>query len=64
MSDSISNVRNTPSTQPVRRVRRPSKDEKSGEQEAERKKPGPAIEDGESTEGAPDEDKPLLDEYA
>jgi hypothetical protein len=64
MSDSISNVRNTPSTQPVGRVRRPSKDEKSGEQEAERRKPAPYIEDGESTDGVLDEDKPLLDEYA
>ena len=63
MSDSISNVRNAPRTQPVRRVRRPGKDEKSGEQGADRNKRGLEIEDVESTEGAGDEDKPLLDEY-
>jgi hypothetical protein len=62
MSDSISNIRNVPSPRPVGPIRRPGKDEKPQDQEADRKEPAGTDDDG--SEDTADRDKPLLDEYA
>ena len=64
MSDSISNIRNVPVTRPVGRIRGPAKDEKSQDQEADRRKPRGGSEGDSKTEDVSDQDKPLVDEYA
>ena len=64
MSETISNVRNVPTTRPVARIRRPGKDERSQDEGTDRNKPGGGAEDGETVDAVADEDKPLLDEYA
>jgi hypothetical protein len=63
MSDSISNVRNTPAMVRIRRVRKPSEDRRSDGKEPEPERPESGIDDGENADRASDQDKPLLDEY-
>lgn len=70
MSESISNVRNNPPAAPtpqIRPVRRPMRDEKSGDQDAEQQEPAGRGDDSGSdaadTDAARDRDDHLLDEY-
>jgi len=63
MSESISNIRNIPSTHPIKPVGGSRKDRKPGEQEIDREKPE-EPDDQVSQSGDPgNQDKPLLDEY-
>ena len=64
MSESISNVRNTPSTTQIRPVRRPTRDEKSGDKDAEQQEPATGGDDAAKTDDeARDREDHLFDEY-
>jgi hypothetical protein len=64
MSESVSNIRITPVTHPVTRVRRPRKDEDSDDSGARRERPESSSDDRDNADGDASQDKPLLDEYA
>jgi hypothetical protein len=63
MSDSISNIRNIPSTHPIKPVVLPDKDRKPGKQEIDREKPEECEDDSHLSDQSENQDKPLLDEY-
>jgi hypothetical protein len=63
MSESISNIRNIPSTHPIKPVVGSRKDRKPGEREIDREKPEEPDEQVSNSEDPDNQDKPLLDEY-
>jgi len=66
MSETISNIRNVPTTHPIKPVVQPDRDRKPSKQDIDREKPDETADDPqdpENSENAGDQDQPLLDEY-
>jgi len=63
MSESISNIRNIPSTHPIKPVSGSKKDRKPGDQEVDGERPDESEENTDLSSERDDQDKPLLDEY-
>lgn len=63
MSESISNIRNIPATNPLKPVVQSDKDRKPGQQKIERDKPDENADQSQSSDGEDSQDQPLLDEY-
>jgi hypothetical protein len=63
MSESISNIRNVPSTHPIKPVSGSKKDRKPANPEIDREGPVEPEENTELPTEHDNQDKPLLDEY-
>jgi hypothetical protein len=63
MPDSISNIRNIPSTHPIKPAAESDKDRKPEKQEIDKEKPEQGSDDSRPSDDSDNQDKPLLDEY-
>lgn len=63
MSESISNIRNIPSTHPINPVAGSKRDRKPGKQEIDREEPEAPDGQVQHPDEPDSQDKPLLDEY-